>query len=134
MTKSGETKKKTKRGRPRINIEEENFYKLCGLQCTLKEIAAFFSCSEDTIENWCKRTFKMNFSDIYAIKASMGKISLRRSMFRMAETNPKMAIWLSKQHLGMKDKIETENINYNNNIDVSKLSDDEIDKILESEE
>ena len=29
-------------------------------------------------------------------------------MFRQAEKNPTMAIWLSKQHLGMRDNIEVE--------------------------
>lgn len=35
-----------------------------------------------------------------------GKISLRRTQFRMAETNVSMAIWLGKQILGQKDQQE----------------------------
>lgn len=92
--------------RPRINIDKEQFEKLCSIQCTLNEIAGYFNCSEDTIENWCKRTYKEGFSDIYAKKRGVGKISLRRSQFRMAETNPTMAIWLGKQYLGQTERQE----------------------------
>ena len=92
--------------RPRIVIDKEQFEKLCSIQCTLNEIAGYFNCSEDTIENWCKRTYKEGFSDIYAKKRGVGKISLRRSQFRMAETNPTMAIWLGKQYLGQAERQE----------------------------
>lgn len=92
--------------RPRLNIDKEQFEKLCSIQCTLNEIAGYFNCSEDTIENWCKRTYKEGFSDIYAKKRGVGKISLRRSQFRMAETNPTMAIWLGKQYLGQTERQE----------------------------
>ena len=44
-----------KMGRPRIEIDKEEFEKLCDIQCTLTEIAGWFRCSPDTIENWCKR-------------------------------------------------------------------------------
>ena len=35
-------------------------------------------------------------------------MSLRRSQFRIAETNPTMAIWLGKQYLGQKDRADVE--------------------------
>ena len=92
--------------RPRIEIDKDQFERLCGLQCTLVEIACYFNCSEDTIEKWCRREYKMGFTDIFHIKRSTGKISLRRSQFRLAETNPTMAIWLGKQYLGQTDKQE----------------------------
>lgn len=92
--------------RPRIEIDKEQFEKLCGIQCTLVEIAGYFKCSEDTIENWCKREYHSNFSDIFRQKRSTGQISLRRAQFRMAEVNPTMAIWLGKQYLGQTEKQE----------------------------
>lgn len=92
--------------RPRIDIDKEQFEKLCGLQCTLVEIAGYFRCSEDTIENWCKREYKKGFSDIFRQKRSTGQISLRRAQFRMAETNATMAIWLGKQYLGQAERQE----------------------------
>lgn len=95
--------------RPRKDINKESFEKLCGLQCTLVEIAGFFDCCEDTIENWCKRTYKTSFSDIYKKKSVSGKISLRRTQFRLAENSPAMAIFLGKNYLGQKDVVEQEN-------------------------
>lgn len=92
--------------RPRIEIDKEQFEKLCSLQCALVEFASFFNCSEDTIERWCQRTYKQDFAEVFALKRGVGKISLRRAQFRMAETNASMAIWLGKQYLGQTEKQE----------------------------
>lgn len=102
--------------RPRIEIDTEQFEKLCFMQCTLKEIAGWFKCSEDTIERWCKRELKMSFADAYERYSAGGKISLRRYQWKMAEHNCSMAIFLGKQYLGQSDQQE---------LKVSK-SDDEI--------
>lgn len=91
------------RGRPKIEIDQEQFEKLCALQCTLIEIAGYFRCTEDTIESWCKRVYKKNFSEVFKEKRSTGQISLRRAQFRLAETNATMGIWLGKQYLGQRD-------------------------------
>lgn len=93
-------------GRPPIAIDENQFQALCSIQCTLTEIASVFKCSEDTIERWCKKTYKMTFADAYKKWSAGGKVSLRRTQFKMAETNVTMAIWLGKQYLGQKDRIE----------------------------
>lgn len=92
--------------RPRLNIDKEQFKKLCAIQCTQEEIASWFKCSVDTIERFCRREFEMSFADTYKIFSADGKISLRRTQFRMAETNCSMAIWLGKQYLGQKDQQE----------------------------
>ena len=92
-----------KMGRPTIEIDREQFQKLCSIQCTLSEIAGWYRCSEDTVERWCKRELGMTFAEAFKIWSADGKMSLRRIQFRMAETNPSMAIWLGKQYLGQKD-------------------------------
>ena len=89
-----EEKKKT--GRPKKEIDQNLFKKLCGIFCTLEEIAGMFDCSEDTIERWCKRTYG----------ETLGKISLRRSQFRLAEKSAAMAIFLGKNYLGQTDRTE----------------------------
>ena len=48
----------------------------------------------------------MNFSEIFKEKRGLGKISLRRSQWRLAEKSATMAIWLGKQYLGQKDQVE----------------------------
>ena len=97
------TKPKRSRGRPKTEIDKNSFEKLCGLQCTLIEIASFFKCSEDTIENWCKREYKMIFSDVYKVHSAKGKISLRRTQLKLAERSAAMAIFLGKQMLNQRD-------------------------------
>ena len=78
------------------------------IQCTLEEVTAFFDhklggCSEDTIERWCKREYGANFADISAKKKNLGKISLRRMQFRLAEKSAPLLIFLGKQYLGQSD-------------------------------
>ena len=98
--------------RPRKNIDKNFFENLCALQCTLQEIASAFDCSEDTIERWCERTYGTGFAEVFKQKRGRGKISLRRSQFKLAEKNAAMAIWLGRQYLGQTDcpaeNIETE--------------------------
>lgn len=99
-----EEKTKSKKGRPRIEIDQETFEKLCGMQCTLEEIAGILKCSPDTVERWCKKTYKENFADIYKKHSATGKASLRRSQFALAKKSATMAIWLGKQYLGQRDR------------------------------
>ena len=90
--------------RPQKEIDQTQFEKLCGLQCTKKEIAGWFDCSEDTIENWCKKIYDESFSAVFAKKRTGGLISLRRSQFRLAEKNATMAIWLGRNYLEQTDR------------------------------
>lgn len=120
-----------KMGRPQIQIDEEMFKGLCRIQCTLNEIADFFNCSEDTIERWCKRTFKQTFADAFKKYGVAGKISLRRTQFKMAEHNVTMAIWLGKQYLGQKDVIEQ--VGDDTSIEILKDIEAEIKKAKEHE-
>ena len=96
-----------KLGRPKKDINVQQFENLCGLQCTLEEIAAFFDCSVDTIERFCKREYKQTFAEVFKLKRGIGKISLRRSQWKLAEKYPAMAIFLGKQYLEQTDKVET---------------------------
>lgn len=95
---------KNKGGRPRKEINQDQFEKLCGIQCTLEEIANIMDCSADTVERWCKRTYDLGFADAYKKYSSDGKASLRRIQFRLAEKSAAMAIWLGKQYLGQRDR------------------------------
>ena len=96
-----------KLGRPRKEINKQQFENLCGLQCTEEEVASFFDCSVDTVERFCKREYKATFAEVFKIKRGIGKISLRRSQMKLAEKYPAMAIFLGKQYLDQTDKIET---------------------------
>ena len=92
--------------RPRKEIDQKQFENLCGLQCTLEEICGWFGVTDKTLDGWCKRTYHASFSEVFKQKRGAGKISLRRSQWRLAEKNANMAIWLGKQYLGQKDQVE----------------------------
>ena len=95
-------------GRPRTEIDKDQFEKLCGLMCTQEEIADFFRCSPDTISRWCEREYKSGFAETYKKLCMPGKISLRRYQFALAKKSAAMAIFLGKNYLGQTDKTEFE--------------------------
>lgn len=91
--------------RPRKNISQSQFETLCGIGCTKTEICAVFDCDEKTLTAWCKRTYKMGFSEAYKTRRDKGNASLRRLQFKEAEKgNVTMLIWLGKQWLGQSEK------------------------------
>ena len=91
-------------------ISKELFEDLCSIQCTELEISEILKVSHDTLWRWCKSTYGEDFANVYKKKSAEGKSSLRRAMFKNAleGNNPTMQIWLSKQHLGMKENVEVE--------------------------
>lgn len=98
---------KKKNGRPKIEIDWEEFDRLCEFQCTLLEIASWLKCSDRTVERRVEEEKGMGFVDYYKIASAGGKRSLRRKQFEIAEAgNVGMCIWLGKQYLGQSDKIE----------------------------
>jgi hypothetical protein len=96
-----------KTGRPRIEINWDELDKLCTIHATQEEVASWFRCSVDAINDNCKREKGMSFPEYSAQKADVGKSSLRRQMWQLALKGDKtMLIWLSKQHLNFKDQAE----------------------------
>lgn len=90
-------------GRPKKEIDKEQFEKLCALFCTENEICHWFGVTDKTLTRWCKETYNLSFSDVYEQKREVGKISLRRSQFQLAIKSPAMAIFLGKNYLGQTD-------------------------------
>ena len=95
-------------GRPKKEIDQKTFENLCGIQCTKSEVCAVLDITDKTLESWCKKTYGIGFSEVFAIKREKGKVSLRRSQFRLAEKNAAMAIFLGKNYLGQKDVLEAD--------------------------
>lgn len=111
-----------------IEINKEQFEKLCGYMCTQAEIADFFNVSVDTISRWCKRTYGEGFADTYKKHIGSAKCTLRRYQMQLAETNPTMAIFLGKQYLGQKD-VNTMDGNITVENPFSGLSEKELKKL-----
>lgn len=108
--------------RPRKEIDKKEFESLLFIQCTLAEVTAFFDsklngCSEDTIERWCKRTYGKSFADVFREKRDVGKISLRRMQWRLAEKSAAVAIFLGKNYLGQTDAVQVDNDEALNKLD-----------------
>ena len=101
-----------KMGRPRKEITNEGFEKLCGLQCTQVEICDFFNVCEDTLNSWCKRNYSdekgkpLTFSETFKRYAVNGKLSVRRWQFKHMEKSAVMAIYLGKVLLGQREDAE----------------------------
>ena len=77
--------------------------KLCQLNCTDAEIAAFFNVCLRTVER--ERQSNTEFNDVIEKGKSYGKLSLRRKQVAVAmEGNPTMLIWLGKQYMGQSDQ------------------------------
>lgn len=101
-----------KMGRPKKQIDKEQFEALCEIQCTQSEICSVLKVSEKTLIAWCKDTYNDTFSNTYKTFSEDGKKSLRRMQFESARKgNVAMQIWLGKQYLGQRDRTEvTENV------------------------
>ena len=120
-----------KRGRPHKEIDKRTFEKLCAIQCRQEEIAEFFECDPDTINNWCKREYGNVFSVVFKEKRVTGFISLRRAQFQKAieEKNTAMLIFLGKNWLGQSDRQEVKldsPLQVSTGYDLSNLSEQEL--------
>lgn len=91
-------------GRPKKIIDKAAFEKLCAIQCTQEEICGVLGVTDKTLNNWCRKEYKATFSEVFREKKQVGKMSLRRSQFKLAEKNATMAIWLGKQYLDQRDR------------------------------
>ena len=100
----------SKGGRPRKDIDKKQFESLCGLQCRLDEVAAFFDCSVATVERFCHREYGASFAQVFAEKRCLGKISLRRSSFALAARSAPMAIYIWENWFSEKENAAIEKI------------------------
>ena len=87
-------------------IRQDQFENMCAVQCTEEEIASIFGVSIDTLERWCKRTYRQKFAEVFKAKRQVGRASLRRKQWLKAtdEMDTTMLIFLGKQYLGQADR------------------------------
>ena len=90
--------------RPMKSVATQTILKLSQLHCTYEEIAQFCGISTKTLQR--------NYVHLIKKGRETGKISLRRAQFEKALSGSvPMQIWLGKQHLDQKEKIEQTNYN-----------------------
>jgi len=115
--KKGGTAEPRDVGRPEgstVEIDLVELEKLCALQCTQADIAGWFNLSLSTIEKRAASSdlhdfdgVKLTFREIMERGYSKGRVSLRRRQMEAADAgNATMLIWLGKQVLGQKDRLE----------------------------
>lgn len=86
--------------RPKKGFDLETIEKLAAIHCTNTEIASVIGCDVSLLS-------KSDYSKIITKGKERGKMTLRRKMYETAMNgNVTMQIWLSKQILGFKEKIE----------------------------
>ena len=84
-------------------VDEKVIANLSQIGCTQEEIGSVVGISA--------RTLQRRFSDLVEENKNIGKASLRKRMWASAlKGNPNMMIWLSKNHLGMKDRTVQETV------------------------
>jgi hypothetical protein len=92
--------------RPESGINMEELEKLCAVQCTDEEIAAYFGVSVRTIE---RRRKVESFREAMERGRAKGRMSVRRQLFRLSNNgNLGATIFLAKNLLGYKDVVATE--------------------------
>lgn len=77
--------------------------------CTEEEIASFMGVTVETLH---RDENGIAFLECVKKGREKGKASLRANQFRLAKSNPTMAIWLGKQYLAQKD-IPNEDLGFN---------------------
>ena len=97
-------KTQSKVGRPKAEVDVEILKNLASIGCPTYEIASVMNVSA--------RTLKRNFAEIIDQYKERGKASLRKKMFDKAvkKDNTMMQIFLSKNYLGMSDKVQQTNV------------------------
>src|SRR6266404_435705 len=87
--------------RPKAKIDLAELEKLCGMQCTDEEVAAFFGVSTRTIE---RRRKTKRIQEVMDRAKAKSRVSVRRNLFRLANAgNIAAAIFLAKNLLGYRD-------------------------------
>ena len=83
----------------KYTIDTKQLQKLAKFGCTNKEMAEFFGCSADLLEK--------NYSEFITKGRAEQKLRLRQLQWKSAEKgNVTMQIFLGKNILGQKDKLE----------------------------
>lgn len=77
---------------------------LASIQCSKHEAAAVFGISWHTFHNYLNRHPEVK--ELWENGVSAGRASLRRKQFNMADKSAPMAIWLGKQYLDQRDKVD----------------------------
>lgn len=89
-----------------VEISLKDVRKLARLQCTREEAAAFLGIRKQTFNTLIQNDERVR--DAWEQGKQLGKISLRRKQFKLADDSAPMAIFLGKQYLGQREIVTQE--------------------------
>lgn len=101
--------------RPRKEIDQKQFDTLVRMGCKRAEIVTFFDstidggCCDDTIDRWCKRTYKergrgLSFAEVLDKRKELQKIPVRQAIQQgLKNGNASIVIFAAKNILGWSD-------------------------------
>ena len=89
-------------GRPKAEASEREIELLAGVFCTNEEIAAKVGISRSTLER--------NFDAALKRGRQASKASLRAIQWKHAQKSVPMSIWLGKQYLNQRDRLDLNSI------------------------
>lgn len=97
--------------KPMSDKEFRQLVEMIRIQCTRNEICGILNMSEDTLNRRIKERGEENFAALYKKHSGEGKASLRRLQWQAAEAgNPTMLVWLGKNMLDQRDKVEQDHL------------------------
>lgn len=97
--------------KPMSDKEFRQLVEMIRIQCTRNEICGILNMSEDTLNRRIKERGEENFAALYKKHSGEGKASLRRLQWQAAEAgNPTMLVWLGKNVLDQRDKVEQDHL------------------------
>ena len=80
--------------------------KLAEIQCTQQEAASVLGVHKDTFNDFLRSPTDKRAADAWEMGREEGKVALRRLQWRTAQKSTTMQIWLGKQWLNQRDKMD----------------------------
>lgn len=94
-------------GRKPVEINDGQLKTICKLKPTLKDVANYFECSEDTIERHIRKNHEMTFAEYRAQKMVHTRFDLIQTAIGKAlKGDNSMLIFCLKNLCGWRDKFE----------------------------
>lgn len=116
-------------------FSKPTFERLLYLKCTLSEMCVFYNMSEEGLRKKIKENYGCTFETIKNQYDELSKMSLRKTLYKLATRYPAVAIFLAKNELGMSENPTSNNlpvINLDTEM-TEKESQEVIKEIIENE-
>lgn len=78
-------------------LERKQFESLCGMQCSVEELCAWFGCDEAALDAWCLQIYGEPFRQAFDRLTVVGRIALRRDQVLAAKKNVSMSRYLEEK-------------------------------------